>query len=198
MEMLYAAKLEYYRSRALFLIFSKFLENVKSYFVKSFHLLLILGSSESNSMWMKAKSSKRKTITSSIKPNKGCYVYNNSKQHSTEAKNDKGKNVRMMKSKQTTSSDDKTIAQNRNGNQTHDYHDNKTNDTNIATTILEENNEDTAVPDGYASTNSDTTKFSRFNVKTEIDVVEHITEASIIIPIVTLENQNELMNTKLR
>ena len=196
--MLYAAKLEYYRSRTLFLIFSKFLENVKSYFVKSFDLLLILASSESNSMWMKAKSSRRKTITSSIKPNIGCYVYNNSNQHSTEAKNEKGKNVRMMKSKQTTSSDDKTIAQNRNGNQTHDYHDNKTDDTNIATTILEENKEDTAVPDGYASTNSDTTKFSRFNVKTEIDVVEHITEASYIIALVTLHNQNKLMNAKLR
>ena len=149
-------------------------------------------------MRMKAKSSTRKTITNSIKPNKSCYVYNHSSQHATEAENAKEKNTRMVKSKQTTSSDDKTVAQNRNGNQTHDYHDNKTNDTNIATTILEENNEDTAVPDGYASTNSDTTKFSRFNVKTEIDVVEHITEASIINPTVTLDNQNELMNAKLR
>ena len=149
-------------------------------------------------MRMKAKASTRKTITNSIKPNKSCYAFNHLNQHAAEGKNVKGKNVRMVKSKQTTHSDDKSIKQNRNGNQTYAYHDNKINDTNIVTTILEENNEDNAVPDGHVPTNSETTNFSRFNVKTEIDVVEHITEASIINPTVTLHNQNELMNAKLR
>ena len=149
-------------------------------------------------MRMKAKASTRKTITNSIKPNKSCYAYNGSSQHTTEAKNVKRKNTRIVKSKQTTSSDDKRIKQNQNGNQAYVYHDNKTNDTNIATTILEENNDDIAVPDGHVPTNPDSTNSNRFNVKTEIDVVEHITEASIINPTVTLDNQNELMNAKLR
>ena len=149
-------------------------------------------------MRIKIKTSTRKTITNSIKPNKGCYVYNDLSQHTTDAKNVRGRNKRMVKSKQTISSDDKRIKQNRNGNQTYAYHDNKTNDTNIATTTLEENNEDDAVPDGHVPTNLDTTNFSRFNVKTEIDVVEHITEASIIILLVTLDNQNKLMIAKLR
>ena len=179
----------------MFLICSKFLENVKSYFVKSIHLLLILGSSESSSMRMKAKASTRKTITNSIKPS---YAYNSSSQHTTEAKNVKRKNTRIVKSKQTTSSDDKRIKQNQDGNQAYAYHDKKTKDKDMATTILEENNEDNAVPDCHAPTSSDTTNLSRFNVKTEIDVVEHITEASYIIPPVTLDNQNKLMNAKLR
>ena len=149
-------------------------------------------------MRIKAKTSTRKTITNSIKPNKGCYVYNDSSQHTTDAKNVRGRNTRIVKSKQTTSSDDKRIKQNQDGNQAYAFHDKKTKDKDMATTILEENNEDNAVPDCHVPTSSDTTNFSRFNVKTEIDVVEHITEASIINPTVTLDNQNELMNAKLR
>ena len=64
----------------------------KVFFVNSFHLFSILGSSESNSMRMKAKASTRKTITNSIKSNKGCYVYNYSNQHTTEGKNVRGRN----------------------------------------------------------------------------------------------------------
>ena len=148
-------------------------------------------------MRMKATTSTRKPITNSIKPNKGCYVYNDSSQHTANAKNVRRKNTRMVKSKQTISSNDKRIKQNENGYQAYVYHDNETKDKNMATTILEENNEDNAVPDGHVPTNSDTTNFSRFNVKTEIDVVEHITEASIL-PNVTLDNPNKLMNAKLR
>ena len=148
-------------------------------------------------MRMKAKESTRKMITNSIKPNKSCYVYNHSRQHSTEAKNAKEKNTRMVKSKQTPSSDDKRVNQNRNANKAYAYHDKKTNDTNKTTTSLEDTNKDSAVPDGYVPTILDTTNSNRFNVKTEIDVVEHITEASIL-PNVTLDNQNILMNAKLR
>ena len=170
----------------------------KVFFVNSFHLFSILGSSESNSMRIKAKTSTRKTITNSIKSNKGCYVYNDSSQHTTEGKNVRGRNKRMVKSKQTISSDDKRVKQNRNANKAYAYHDKKTNYTNTATTILEENDEEyDYVPDSHASTILDTTNSNRFNVKTEIDVVEHITEASIL-PNVTLDNQNILMNAKLR
>ena len=71
------------------------------------------------------------------------------------------------------------------------------NDNKNQEKVNEENNEDNAVPNCHVPTSSDTTNFSRFNVKTEIDVVEHITEASIL-PNVTLDNQNILMNAKLR
>ena len=47
-----------------------------------------------------------------------------------------------MKSKQTTSSDDKRVKQNRNSNKAYAYHDNKTNDTNKTTTSLEDTNKD--------------------------------------------------------